>query len=117
MAQPKNLNLTVATPIPAPSTGIDTIDQAMGILAEELDIHVSELSDETYLADFGVGSLLSLTISSRLKEGLNVKVESTVFAEWPSVKDSKQNFSNNCSPAPSTPESPSEVTASEILDK
>ena len=104
------------TRIPAPPRGMDVVDQAMGILAEETGVNVSELSDETDLAGLGVDSLLSLTISGRFREDLNVRVESTIFAECPNVKDLKHYFLKNCSPTPSTPESLSEESASEALD-
>jgi len=48
---------------------------------------VTELTPNAAFADFGVDSLLSLTISGRLREELDLDVESSLFNDCPTVKD------------------------------
>ncbi|KAG8528459.1 Type I Iterative PKS [Bacidia gigantensis] len=103
---PKKVDLS-----PSPPAGPPVLDQAMNILAEEIGISREELSDETEFNDIGVDSLLSLTISGRFKEQLNIDTESSIFTECPSVGHFKTYFSKTHSgastaaqsTAPSTP--------------
>jgi hypothetical protein len=53
---------------------------------QEIDCDQSELNDGVQWADLGVESLLSLTISGRLREDLNLEIESTLFTEYASAK-------------------------------
>ena len=109
----RSKSVTMAAPVPTPSTGMNIVDHAIGILAEEIGVQVSELSNEASFADMGVDSLLSLTISGKFREELDAEVESSIFADCPSVKDLKQYFSKNHSAATSTPETSHEETKSE----
>ncbi len=107
-----------ASPKKPKSAGPDITDRAMGILAEEIGVEVSELSPQTEFNDMGVDSLLSLTISGKFREELDIEVESSIFVECPSVKDLKQYFSENHSGASSvllTPENSGSDTEVESL--
>ncbi|KAF7158913.1 hypothetical protein CNMCM5623_004092 [Aspergillus felis] len=69
------------------------IGQAMSIIAEESGLAVSDLNDSTVFADVGIDSLLSLTITARFKEELDVDMEfSTFFFDYPTVSDLKGFF-------------------------
>ncbi|KAL9126698.1 MAG: hypothetical protein Q9217_004295 [Psora testacea] len=104
---PKSKTVTIAPPTPS---GPNIIDRAVSILADEIGVPVSELSNETEFNDMGVDSLLSLTISGKFREELDVEVESSIFAEYPSVGDLKLYFSKNHTAAPSVaPSSPAET--------
>lgn len=65
-------------------------NQAIGICAEEIGVPASELSEEKSFAEMGVDSLLSLTVSGKFREVLDIEVPSTLFVDYPTVKDLKQ---------------------------
>ncbi|KAK4227269.1 hypothetical protein QBC38DRAFT_499531 [Podospora fimiseda] len=70
---------------PEPSSQFNS---ALVIIAEESGIDVAELTDSTKFSDVGIDSLLSLTISARLKEELDLDADfSVLFLEHPTVKD------------------------------
>lgn len=64
--------------------------QAIGICAEEIGVAPSELLEEKSFAEMGVDSLLSLTVSGKFREVLDIEVPSTLFVDYPTVKDLKQ---------------------------
>lgn len=64
--------------------------QAIRICAEEIGVSTSELSEEKSFAEMGVDSLLSLTVSGKFREVLDIEVPSTLFVDYPTVKDLKQ---------------------------
>ena len=45
----------------------------------------SELNNDIQWADMGVDSLMSLTISGKFREDLDLEVESTLFTDYSSV--------------------------------
>lgn len=63
------------------------IVQAINIIAEETGITIAEMNNDLVFADVGVDSLLSLTVCGRLREELNIDVSSTLFMEYPTVRD------------------------------
>ncbi|KAL8929531.1 MAG: hypothetical protein Q9208_001200 [Pyrenodesmia sp. 3 TL-2023] len=69
-------------------------DRALRVAAAEIGVPISELSDNVVFADIGVDSLMSLTISSRLREELDTEISSTFFLDCPSVADLVKHFSN-----------------------
>jgi naphtho-gamma-pyrone polyketide synthase len=101
----------VAKPAPSPakvvavvgkalSTGKSAIaTQALDIIAEEIGVNVSELTTSANFSDFGVDSLLSLTITGRLREELSLDVESSLFSDCPTVKDLLAFLPPNTAPA------------------
>ncbi|KGQ04250.1 Conidial yellow pigment biosynthesis polyketide synthase [Beauveria bassiana D1-5] len=86
-----------ATPAPAqsdirrPSAARSSEDldfrRVLKIIAEEVGITLSELQPDVQLADLGLDSLLSLTISSRINDEMGLDLPSTLFVEHPTVKD------------------------------
>jgi len=79
---------------PKPSdAGIVT--KALAIVADEIGLNVNELGPESKFADFGVDSLLSLTIVGRFREELNKDFESSFFFDNPTVTDLMRCFSQN----------------------
>lgn len=77
-----------AAPLFKFSSGVTT--KALGICAEEIGISVSDLSDQSSFAELGVDSLLSLTVSGKFRELLDVEIPSSLFVDYPTVKDLKQ---------------------------
>ena len=61
--------------------------RALEIIAEEIGLAASELVPSSFFADLGVDSLLSLTITSRLREELELDVPSSLFADYLSVRE------------------------------
>ncbi|EPE33704.1 Thiolase-like protein [Glarea lozoyensis ATCC 20868] len=59
--------------------------RAMSIVAGEIGCGVDELHDTALFSDLGVDSLLSLTILGIFREEFDLKVDSTLFIEHPSV--------------------------------
>ncbi|PWY86434.1 ketoacyl-synt-domain-containing protein [Aspergillus sclerotioniger CBS 115572] len=66
------------------------IGRALSILASEVGLSESELTDDLVFADYGVDSLLSLTVTGRYREELDIDLESSVFIDQPTVKDFKR---------------------------
>lgn len=69
------------------SIGSNLVARAFEIIAEEIGLAASELVPNSTFVDLGVDSLLSLTITSRLREELELDVSSTLFAECLSVQE------------------------------
>jgi naphtho-gamma-pyrone polyketide synthase len=72
------------------SAGPSIITKALNILAEEVGLSASELTDDLNFADYGVDSLLSLTVTGRYREDMGLDLDSSVFVDRPTVKDFKQ---------------------------
>ncbi|EAW14609.1 polyketide synthase alb1 [Aspergillus clavatus NRRL 1] len=87
------------------------VARALEILAAEVGLSESEMTDGLNFADYGVDSLLSLTVTGRYREELNLDFESSVFMDYPTIKDFKaylaeKGFADVSSPEPcSEPES------------
>jgi acyl carrier protein len=65
----------------------------MKIVAEEIDVDMSELVEEAAFENLGVDSLLSLTISARFREELDMDIPSTLFTDCSTVGELKKHFS------------------------
>ena len=65
----------------------DPVSRLMAIISEEARVDFAELGPDSEFADYGIDSLMSLTISGRLQEELGLNVSSSIFAEYPTVKD------------------------------
>jgi iterative type I PKS product template protein len=66
--------------------------KVMKIVAEEIDVDMSELVEEAAFENLGVDSLLSLTISARFREELNMDIPSSLFTDSPTVGELKKHF-------------------------
>nr|ALQ32777.1 putative polyketide synthase [Fusarium babinda] len=95
LTSPPTTSHSVATASPPeqaePSTGSgsDLIQKALEIIADEIGVDVSQLTDSTLLADLGVDSLMSLTILGNFREELDLDIPAAQFYEFLSVKDLK----------------------------
>jgi len=82
-----------ATQGPAPVSGqshASKLAQALSIIAEESGFVLSDLTDNTVFGEVGIDSLLSLTISARFKEELDIDLDfNALFYECPTVCDLK----------------------------
>ncbi|KAJ6155451.1 hypothetical protein N7470_006017 [Penicillium chermesinum] len=82
--------------------------RALAILAEEVGLSAAEMTDDMNFADYGVDSLLSLTVTGRYREELGLDLDSTIFMDQPTIKDFKQFLAST-----SSAESHSDGTSSE----
>lgn len=65
--------------------------KALLIIAEESGIDVDDLTDGLVFSDAGIDSLMSLTISARFKEEIDLDVDfNALFYEYPTVKSLKE---------------------------
>ncbi|KAL9126313.1 MAG: hypothetical protein Q9217_004613 [Psora testacea] len=86
-SQSKSTSKAAVTPKRASS---DLTARGLNIVATEMGITTSDLSDEGAFAEMGVDSLLSLNISGKFREMLDLEIASTMFVDYPTVKDLKK---------------------------
>ncbi|KAF2429556.1 ketoacyl-synt-domain-containing protein [Tothia fuscella] len=85
---------------PKATGGNSMVSRVMKIIAEETDVDMSELVDEAAFENLGVDSLMSLTISAKFREDLDLDISSTLFTDHPSVGEMKKFFSQYDNGAP-----------------
>ncbi|CAK7562716.1 MAG: Type I Iterative PKS [Sporothrix epigloea] len=61
------------------------VAQVFDILAKEIGVSNDELVDNVAFADLGVDSLMSLTISGRIREELDIDLHSNAFVDYPII--------------------------------
>lgn len=83
-------------PLPSPNGGIWL--SMLAILAEEVGVGVGELKPEIEFVELGLDSLLSLTITGRFSDELNLDLPSSVFVDCPTVKEFQQAHGQEASP-------------------
>ena len=66
--------------------------RVMNIIAVETDVDMSELVDDAAFENLGVDSLMSLTISAKFREDLELEISSTLFTDYPTVGQMKRFF-------------------------
>ncbi|CAO2656358.1 Nn.00g051610.m01.CDS01 [Neocucurbitaria sp. VM-36] len=76
--------------VKAVNTGVTA--KVMKIIAEETDVDMSELVEEAAFENLGVDSLLSLTISARFREELELDIPSSLFTDCATVGELKAHF-------------------------
>ncbi|KAM5343388.1 hypothetical protein ACJ41O_011925 [Fusarium nematophilum] len=101
-------------PISAPVTASDTVafasrlagskqrpilispfDQALQVICNEIGVDRSRLTEDAEFANYGVDSLMSLTILGTFRESLNLDVPSSLFDDCPSVKALREYLSTS----------------------
>ena len=63
--------------------------KALSIMAAEIGVESSELADTIPFADLGVDSLMTLSISGRFREELDLDVPASLFTDYPTIGDLK----------------------------
>lgn len=85
----------------APKQSANSISsRVMKIIAEETDVDMSELVDEAAFENLGVDSLMSLTISAKFREDLDLEISSSLFTDFPTVGEMKKFFAQYDGGAP-----------------
>ena len=69
----------------APRAGPSVTVKAIEIIADELGVPSSELADAIEFATIGVDSLMSLSITGRMREELEIEVNSSLFNDYPTA--------------------------------
>ncbi|KAH7036481.1 polyketide synthase-like protein [Macrophomina phaseolina] len=90
---------TVKAAAPKSSGNVITA-RVMKIIAEECELDMSELVDEAAFENMGVDSLMSLTISAKFREDLDLDISSTLFTDHPTVGQMKKFFAQYDGGAP-----------------
>lgn len=100
VSKPRQSQKVIAS-IPAKKTVKVTIEtsnkssiatRALSIVAAEVGIHPDELTDTTDFVSMGVDSLMSLAVIGRFREELEIEIQSTLFNDYPTVKDLRQHL-------------------------
>lgn len=61
--------------------------KALDLIASEVGVDRSELSDDTSFANIGVDSLMSLVLAEKFRDGLGIESSSSLFLEYPTIGD------------------------------
>ncbi len=61
------------------------VPAVMDILAKEVGVSDDELADNIAFTDLGVDSLMSLTVSGRIREELDLDLDSHAFVDHPTI--------------------------------
>ncbi|KAL8665034.1 MAG: hypothetical protein Q9202_002590 [Teloschistes flavicans] len=81
-------------PEPVPTPNFPTASKAataLSIIAEESGLDADEFTDQLVFSDAGIDSLMSLTISARFKEEIDLDIDfNALFHEYPTVGRLKQ---------------------------
>lgn len=102
-------------PAAAPSGTV--VATVMSIIAKETDVDMAELVDDAAFENLGVDSLLSLTISAKFREDLEIEIPSDLFTNHTTVGALKKYFAVFDSGAPpSDPDSSEEESSFEEDD-
>jgi iterative type I PKS product template protein len=107
----KKVAKTPKPPKKAPAATGGLVGKIMDVIATEIDVDHSELVDTIEWTALGVDSLMSLTISGRLREDLEMEVESSLFTDYASVGALKKHLATLSGPAPEASEDDSADTA------
>ncbi|KAI9824128.1 MAG: hypothetical protein M1819_001083 [Sarea resinae] len=68
-------------------------ESVLTVIASEVGVEPSELSDDTQFSDLGVDSLLTIGISAKLSEQLGIDIPATLFVDCLSVKQLRSYLS------------------------
>lgn len=82
----ETIRRTVSSPAAIPKA-LGDFDRVLNIIAEEVGVDLAELQLESLFADFGLDSLLALTVAERIHDETGMNLPSTFFAAYPTVKD------------------------------
>ncbi|RKU45682.1 Type I Iterative Polyketide synthase (PKS) [Coniochaeta pulveracea] len=64
---------------------LSVTSEILDILAAEVGVSHDELADNIAFTDLGVDSLMSLTVSGRIREDLDLDLSSTAFVDYPTI--------------------------------
>lgn len=85
----KKASHKASTSASLPQNGNRIITGLMSIVSEELGLESSELHDGASFADIGLDSLMSLTVTGRLREECEIDVPTSFFLDKPTIGEAK----------------------------
>ncbi|CAG8219196.1 unnamed protein product [Penicillium nalgiovense] len=74
---------------PSNSSFSEAMDGLLAIVCEEVGIDLAELLEVQHFAEAGVDSLMSLTITGRVREDLDMDISCSFFVNYPTVDQAK----------------------------
>ncbi|SPN97748.1 probable polyketide synthase [Cephalotrichum gorgonifer] len=77
---------------------VSVVSSVLDILAKEVGVSHDELADNIAFTDLGVDSLMSLTVSGRLREELDLDLHSDAFVDHPTIGEFKKYLAKFESP-------------------
>ena len=89
VAAPRKLVRDMKAATASVKTGPSVVSRVMDIIASEVGVDVPELADGLDFANMGVDSLMSLSISGRIREELDLDAPSSLFVDYPTVSTLK----------------------------
>ena len=94
------------------------LEKIMTTISEELGIEQSELLEIGNFADMGVDSLMSLTITGRIREEVELDIPTSFFVDYPNISEAKMAISTllDTSSGNATPHSYTENTTPNETD-
>ncbi|KAL4733582.1 hypothetical protein BDV11DRAFT_175562 [Aspergillus similis] len=75
--------------VPANPSFSEAMDGLLAIVCEEVGVDLAELLEVQHFAEAGVDSLMSLTITGRAREDLDMDIPSSFFVDYPTVDQAK----------------------------
>ncbi|KAK4496177.1 hypothetical protein PRZ48_012157 [Zasmidium cellare] len=88
-AAPPSPKVSQATPVSTkevPVAATNTVaDKALDLISRETGLEPSELTDDAEFAGLGIDSLMSLVLAEKFRLELNVKVNGSLFLDYPSI--------------------------------
>lgn len=90
--EPLKIKTALAPRFPKASNSQLQFSKVLETVAGEVDLEVSEFGESTKFSELGVDSILSISITSLLKENLGLDFPSSVFAMYPSVAELRDYF-------------------------
>ena len=75
---------------PPPAGGNGMAEKALDLVARETAINRSDLQDGAEFASLGVDSLMSLVLAEKFRVELDVKVNGSLFLDYPTVGDMRE---------------------------
>ncbi|KAI8934142.1 Non-reducing polyketide synthase PKS8-1 [Plenodomus lindquistii] len=81
-------SIDVAATAPTKSNGI--AEKALLLIAKETAIDLEDLQDDADFGDLGIDSLMSLVLAEKFQQELNVKVNGSLFLDYPTIGDLRE---------------------------
>nr|A0A142C799.1 RecName: Full=Non-reducing polyketide synthase phnA; Short=NR-PKS phnA; AltName: Full=Phenalenone biosynthesis cluster protein A [Penicillium herquei]AMP46751.1 PhnA [Penicillium herquei] len=73
----------------------DVFNRILGLISEEVGVSLSDLVGDADFASLGVDSLLSLTITAKIRDEMGLDFPSSLFVDEPTVADLRTLLSNS----------------------
>jgi iterative type I PKS product template protein len=81
----RETKIVTKTNISKVNVKLSVVSEILNILATEVGVTHDELADNIAFTDLGVDSLMSLTVSGRIREDLELDLSSNAFVDYPTI--------------------------------